>query len=165
MLIHWANNASPLLSKNIVEYFRLIYRSEYFFYDWCLPLLLQQASMNDKQVRAMAFDVLEEACQDEGALNLLIQKCNGDSGQDLLKQGDVFALRFMRSELGFNILYNKGVVAEKLNYWFEVANYQYIQLVEQTMYNGLNLHQINGQDSDHALHIWIPIFDHSNDYR
>jgi len=46
----------------------------------------------------------------------------------------------MRSELGFNILYNKGVVAEKLNYWFEVANYQYIQLVEQTMYNGLNLH-------------------------
>jgi len=33
------------------------------------------------------------------------------------------------------------------------------------MYNGLNLHQINGQDSDHALHIWIPIFDHSNDYR
>jgi len=83
----------------------------------------------------------------------------------LLKQGDVFALRFMRSELGFNILYNKGVVAEKLNYWYEVANYQYIQLVEQTMYNGLNLHQINGQDSDHALHIWIPIFDHSNDYR
>jgi len=40
MLIHWSNNASPLLSKNIVEYFRLIYRSEYFFYDWCLPLLL-----------------------------------------------------------------------------------------------------------------------------
>jgi hypothetical protein len=71
----------------------------------------------------MAFDVLEEACQDEGSLNLLIQKCNGDIGQDLLKQGDVFALRFMRSELGFNILYNKGVVAEKLAYWFEVANY------------------------------------------
>ena len=40
MLVHWSNNASPLLSKNIVEYFRLIYRNEYFFYDWCLPLLL-----------------------------------------------------------------------------------------------------------------------------
>jgi len=36
--------------------------------------------MDDKQVRVMAFDVLEEACQDEGSLNLLIQKCNGDIG-------------------------------------------------------------------------------------
>lgn len=48
MLMHWSNNASQLLSKNILEYFRLIYRSEYFFYDWCLPLLMQQAACSDR---------------------------------------------------------------------------------------------------------------------
>jgi hypothetical protein len=62
MLMHWSSNASTLLSKNILEYFRLIYRSEYFFYDWCLPLLMQQAACENRQVSAMAFDVLEEAC-------------------------------------------------------------------------------------------------------
>lgn len=33
------------------------------------------------------------------------------------------------------------------------------------MYNGLNLNQINGQDADNAIQIWIPIYDHSNDFR
>ena len=31
--------------------------------------------------------------------------------------------RFMRSEIGFDILKKKGWVLEKLNYWFEVGNY------------------------------------------
>lgn len=48
MLMHWSGNASTLLSKNILEYFRLIYRSEYYFYDWCLPLLMQQAACSDR---------------------------------------------------------------------------------------------------------------------
>jgi len=33
------------------------------------------------------------------------------------------------------------------------------------MFDSLNLNQINGKNADHALHIWIPIYDHSNDYR
>ena len=33
------------------------------------------------------------------------------------------------------------------------------------MYNGLNLNQINGQDADYAMQIWIPIYEHSNDFR
>lgn len=78
MLKHWSENASTLLRKNILEYFRLVYRSEYFFYDWCLPLILKQANCQDRQVSVMAFDVLEEACQDESSLNLLLNKTNGD---------------------------------------------------------------------------------------
>ena len=78
MLMHWSTNSSQLLSKNILEYFRLIYRSEYFFYDWCLPLLMKHAASNDRQVSVMAFDVLEEACQDERELNLLLNKTQGD---------------------------------------------------------------------------------------
>lgn len=84
MLMHWSTNASSLMSKNILEYFRLIYRSEYFFYDWCLPLLMQQAACKDRQVSAMAFDVLEEACQDEASLNLLLNKTNGDIHPDFI---------------------------------------------------------------------------------
>ena len=52
-----------------------------------------------------------------------------------------------------------------LNHWLEVGYYEYIARVEQSMYNGLNLNQINGQDADHALQIWIPIYEHSNDFR
>lgn len=36
----------------------------------------------------------------------------------------------MRSEMGFNILYNKGVVAEKLAYWYTQGNFEYLKLVE-----------------------------------
>ena len=50
----------------------------------------------------------------------------------------------MRSEMGFEILLRKGWVQEKMNYWFEVGNYQYISFVEQSMYNGLSLNEING---------------------
>lgn len=78
----------------------------------------------------MAFDVLEEACQDENSLNLLLNKTNNDIHSDLLRQGDSFVARFMRSEQGFDILHRKGWVQEKLNYWFEVGNYQYISFVE-----------------------------------
>ena len=71
----------------------------------------------------MAFDVLEEACQDENSLNLLLKKTNNDIQADLLRQGDSFVARFMRSEMGFDILLRKGWVKEKLNYWFEIGNY------------------------------------------
>ena len=99
----------------------------------------------------MAFDVLEEACQDESSLNLLLNKGNGDISADLLRQGDSFVARFMRSEIGFDILLRKGWIQEKMSYWFEIGNYQFISFVEQSMYNGLSLNEINGQDSDYAL--------------
>lgn len=78
----------------------------------------------------MAFDVLEEACQDESSLNLLLNKTNGDIQQDLLRQGDSFVARFMRSDIGFDILVRKGWVKAKMDYWFEVGNFQYISFVE-----------------------------------
>jgi hypothetical protein len=36
----------------------------------------------------------------------------------------------MRSETGFEILRSKGWVNEKMDYWFEIGNYQYISFVE-----------------------------------
>jgi hypothetical protein len=57
----------------------------------------------------------------------------------------------MRSEQGFDILLRKGWVADKMNYWYEIGNYQYISFVEQSMYNGLSLNEVGGHDSDYAL--------------
>lgn len=52
-----------------------------------------------------------------------------------------------------------------LDYWIKEGNYEYTKKIEQSMYNGLNLNQINGTDADFAMQIWIPIYDHSNDLR
>lgn len=49
MLEKWCEMSSPLLSKNILEYFRMIYRNEYFFHDWCLPLLLDFAASHNNR--------------------------------------------------------------------------------------------------------------------
>jgi hypothetical protein len=56
-------------------------------------------------------------------------------------------------------------VQTMLDHWINVGNYDYIARVEQSMYNGLNLNQINGQDADYAMQIWLPIYEHSNDFR
>jgi len=73
--------------------------------------------------------------------------------------------KFLRSEMGFKLLLGEGWVEKMLDYWLKMGNFEYIARVEQSMYNGLNLNQINGQDADNALQIWIPIYDHSNDFR
>lgn len=80
MLRHWStSNCSPLLTKSILEYCRLLHRSGlYDFYQWCLPFLMMQAAHKDRQVSATAFDVLEEACFDEDSLNQLLQQ-GGDN--------------------------------------------------------------------------------------
>ena len=57
----------------------------------------------------------------------------------------------MRSEMGFEILRAKGWVQQKMDFWFDLGNYEYIRLVEQSMYNGLSLNEVGGQDSDYAL--------------
>ena len=53
--------------------------------------------------------------------------------------------------MGFEILRAKGWVQQKMDFWFDLGNYEYIRLVEQSMYNGLSLNEVGGQDSDYAL--------------
>lgn len=63
MLVKWAQSSSPMFTKSIFEYCRMLHRiGLHDFYDWCLPFLTTHATLKDKQVSATAFDVLEEAC-------------------------------------------------------------------------------------------------------
>lgn len=59
---------------------------------------------------ATAFDVLEEACQDEQSLNQLLQQKESNIIADLQQQGDLFVAKFLRSELGFILLHKNGWV-------------------------------------------------------
>jgi hypothetical protein len=111
MLETWSRNSSMLLSKNILEYFRMIFRSEYSFQDWYLPLLLNYSGDKERQVSALAFDVLEESCQDQDSLNTLMKfnpSGQEDISTDLLSRGDMFVAKFLRSNKGFEILLQKG---------------------------------------------------------
>ena len=64
MLRVWCKVSSPLLSKNILEYFRMLYRAEFYSHHWFMPLILNFAFDKDRSVSQVAFDVLEESCQD-----------------------------------------------------------------------------------------------------
>jgi hypothetical protein len=37
--------------------------------------------------------------------------------------------------------------------------------LERNIYDGLNINQLNTLISTHAMSIWIPIFEHSSDFR
>lgn len=166
MLKKWASVSSQMFTKSLFEYCRMLHRSGlHDFYVWCLPFLTKHASIQDRVISAVAFDVIEESCFDESSLNQLLSQMDTGIINDLQRQGDLFVAKFLRSEIGFYLLHSQGWVQTMLNHWLEVGNYEYIARVEQSMYNGLNLNQINGQDADHALQIWIPIYEHSNDFR
>ncbi len=49
---------------------------------------------------------------------------------DMLRQGDMFVARFLRSQKGFEILLKKGWVEEKMQYMLNIGNNYYTQLVE-----------------------------------
>lgn len=94
---------------------------------------------------ATAFDVLEESCQDEASLNQLLSMKNNGIISDLQQQGDLFVAKFLRSEIGFYLLAVKhNWVRDMMDEWLRVGNYEYTKRIEQSMYNGLNLNQING---------------------
>ena len=73
--------------------------------------------------------------------------------------------KFLRSEQGFQLLAKHQVLHQMMDDWFAKGNIEYISRVEKSFYNGLNLNQLNKQDADHALQIWIPIYEHSEDMR
>lgn len=67
--------------------------------------------------------------------------------------------------MGFKLLDKSGLLQKMDTNWLATGNMEYVSRVEKSFYNGLNLNQLNHQDADHALTIWIPIYAHSDDLR
>ena len=75
MMKKWVNVSSQMFTKSLFEYVRLLHRSGlHDFYKWCLPFLTNHTSIQDRQISASAFDVIEESCYDELSLNYLLEQ-------------------------------------------------------------------------------------------
>ena len=86
---------------------------------------------------------------------------------DTLKgeHSDLFIAKFLRSQRGFELLRQEGWLQLKLREWREHENEEYILRLERSIYEGLNMNQLNSQVQTYAMQIWIPIYEHSNDFR
>mmetsp|Transcript_35775 Transcript_35775/g.54791 ORF Transcript_35775/g.54791 Transcript_35775/m.54791 type:complete len:100 (+) Transcript_35775:3069-3368(+) len=78
---------------------------------------------------------------------------------------DIFISKFLRSEKGFQILKSNGWLDSKMANWQQGGGVDYIMRLERNIYDGLNMNQLNSLVQQHAVSIWIPIFEHSNDFR
>jgi len=160
------NICSPNLAKSIIELFRMLFRSGLNdFYHWCLPILNKLVVSNNEEIANAAFDVLEEVCFEEKSLNQLLQYNEKILELQRGEQGDLFIAKFLRSALGFQLLKESGWLQNKLTQWKEKENQEYIVRLEKNLYEGLNLNSMNSAVQQHALNIWIPIYEHSNDFR
>ena len=120
-----------MFTKSLFEYVRLLHRSGlHDFYNWCLPFLTHHTSIQDRQISAAAFDVIEESCYDESSLNQLLSQMESRIIENLQRQGDLFVAKFLRSEIGFYLLHSQRWVQTMLDHWLNVGNYDYIARVE-----------------------------------
>jgi len=143
------------------------------FYYWCLPFLSHLVGhVNNEEISAAAFDVLEEVCFDQNSqansLNQLLMI--NDKILDIFRgegteHSDIFITKFLRSEHGFQKLTQEGWLQTKMAEWKQTENEQYILRLEKNLYDGLNMNQMNSQLQNYAMTIWIPIYDHSNDFK
>jgi hypothetical protein len=80
----------------------MLHRNGLFdFYEFFLPLLYQYFALRDTEISTAAFNVIEEISGDEGGLSSLLRQQQSNIIDDLQKKGDMFAAKFLRSDLGF----------------------------------------------------------------
>lgn len=88
---------------------------------------------------------------------------NSNTGGD---EGEIFVAKFLRSAKGFQILKDNGWLEQKMKEWKEAKNVGYIQRLEKSLYDGLNMTQLNsGNYQNYALNIWIPTYENNSDFR
>jgi hypothetical protein len=78
---------------------------------------------------------------------------------------DLFIYKFLRSEKGFTLLKENGWLDHKIHNWNQNGGVEYIMRLERNIYDGLNINQLNSLVQTHAMSIWIPIYEHSSDFR
>lgn len=91
----------------------------------------------------------------------------GKMSRSLLQSDDfdTFICKFLRSEKGFKILKDTGWIDHKIYNWNQRGGVDYMKKLERNIYEGLNINQLNSLVKTHAMSIWIPIFEHSSDFR
>ena len=71
----------------------------------------------------------------------------------------------MRSEKGFKILKDNGWIDYKIQNWNQKGGKDYMTKLERNIYDGLSINKLNSLVKTYAMSIWIPIYEHSSDFR
>jgi hypothetical protein len=96
-----------------------------------------------------------------------VSKSNNQQNSSFMHSNDIdiFISKFLRSKRGFKMLKDNGWLDFKLHNWIQNGGIEYITRLEKNIYDGLNINQLNSVVQTHAMSIWIPIFEHSSDFR
>ncbi|CCA73896.1 related to protein ste16 [Serendipita indica DSM 11827] len=95
---------------------------------WMLRLLLTQLYDPAMEVRELAVRFLEEACETQDTLNVVVDM--QPTLDHLGELGHPLLLRFMSTAAGFQYLYETGYIEREMDAWFHDRNHQYVVLVE-----------------------------------
>lgn len=106
---------------------------------WVVESLVNQLQDEKKQVALCALSSLDEACDNEYYLELVIAL-----RPSLLYFGDkglLLLIRFLSSPSGFSYLSEASFVSNQLEKWATHFNYRYVQLMEADIHDCLTLHR------------------------
>ncbi|KAJ4465087.1 Rapamycin-insensitive companion of mTOR, N-term-domain-containing protein [Lentinula lateritia] len=95
---------------------------------WTLRLLLTQLYDPSVEVRKLAVDYLEEACEAKDILEMVVEM--RPVMDHLGEMGNSLLLKFMSTPTGFRYLYDAGYIDREMDMWFEEHNIYYVVQVE-----------------------------------
>lgn len=110
-------------------------RSENEYNGWIIRLLMTQLYDTHLDVCQMAVNLLDEACEKQANLELLV-KYRPSLGH-LGEIGNPLLLRFLSTSTGFRYLYALGYVQKEMDDWFEYRNQQYVTQLELSLARAL----------------------------
>ncbi|SAL99279.1 hypothetical protein [Absidia glauca] len=103
--------------------------------DWIIRLLVTQLYDTHLEVSQIAVNLLDEACEDQANLELLV-KCRPSLGH-LGEVGNPLLLRFLSTSTGFCYLSDLGYVQKEMDDWFEYRNQHYVMQLELSLARAL----------------------------
>ncbi|ORZ19033.1 Rapamycin-insensitive companion of mTOR, N-term-domain-containing protein [Absidia repens] len=103
--------------------------------DWIIRLLVTQLYDTHLEVSQMAVNLLDEACENQANLELLV-KCRPSLGH-LGEVGNPLLLRFLSTSTGFCYLSDLDYVQKEMDDWFEYRNHQYVMQLELSLARAL----------------------------
>ncbi|KAG0172866.1 hypothetical protein DFQ28_009870 [Apophysomyces sp. BC1034] len=118
------------------QYLGVIMRqSECEYNDWIIRLLVTQLYDTHLDVCQMAVSLLDEACEKQANLELLVN-CRPSLGH-LGEIGNPLLLRFLSTSTGFRYLNALGYVQKEMDDWFRYRNQQYVTQLELSLARAL----------------------------
>jgi len=129
-------SSSRVVRYLATKYMRFLLRSGVQdFSNWGIELLVQQLNDSDPKVSALSLNVLDEACDDYGCLEVLILLKPpllklGKAGKSLL-------LRFLSRPSGLSYLLHTNFVEQEEQLWMKEENANYVISVENAIAESL----------------------------